>query len=56
MAFIVEEDESFDPIEICLFGAHAKMPEPNASPDLVEQFAFFHWGPPNEVAIVKGMQ
>lgn len=49
MLFVVEEDESFDPVHISLFRSVAVMPYPNRVPNLIEQFglsALGHGFPP----------
>jgi hypothetical protein len=38
VAFVVEEDKAFDPLQIGLFGTQAEVPGADEITDLIEQF------------------
>ena len=38
MAFVVKEDEAFDPADVGFFGAQAVVPGPNGVANLLQQF------------------
>lgn len=55
MAFIMKEDESFDPIDVGVLRADAKMSQTCTSTDLFEKIRVFQ-GPPLSVAFLCGLQ
>lgn len=42
VAFLVEEDESFDPVGVCFGSTWAQVAEGGSSADLIEQFWWCH--------------